>query len=58
MENSIDKENWNKECCNEKWNLNHIIRCLKCGKTLRQHRKFPKVVIKHLEDTVNTEDTK
>ena len=58
-ENSIDKENWNKECCNEKWNLNHIIRCLKCGKTLREHRKFPKNIIdskqkSHTDDTVDT----
>ena len=62
MENSIDKENWNKECCGVKWNLNHVVRCLKCGNTLRELRKFPKNIIdskqkSHTDDTVNTVDT-
>lgn len=63
MESSIDRPDWKKECCGVKWNLNHVIRCLKCGNTLREHRKFPKNIKEdsmkksHTDDTVNTVDT-
>jgi len=59
MESSIDRPDWKKECCGVKWNLNHVIRCLHCGNTLREQRKFPKKVVnKDLEDTKDTVNTK
>ena len=59
MENSIDKPDWTKECCGETWNLNHVLRCLKCGNKLREPRKFPKKVVnKEHVDTKDTNDNK